>query len=775
MKEMNLSQLLDISHPGTLFELLGHYRVVVPAIQRHYVQGASTPKAKEVRERFLNDLFTHFRDNPNNPFKLDYVFGPIRTDGDDSFVPVDGQQRLTTLWLLARYAAEKLSADDQRLGILRLLERFSYEGRIYARRFCDALTRNDSSRWWKDAKRSVEKPSLALRRKGLLNPGWMADATVAAMSRMLDAIHGFWNDDIDAEQFLVFLWNQVRFELCHDQFADDIYMKMNARGLELTQWENFKGVFASNINDDSRKQFNEEIEKLSNLFYDKFERESDEWKKLPDQAFFALIARLADYVLRTLPDQSFNEDLHKNLSALANSKVDSNQPYVPIDEFCLGDIAKQLVQPFLHMVQWALDNSATPFKYWDAAKGIAKVLFYPENDDERDFSRFLLEYFSKHDTGNGLKANEYRALRLVANILENVTRQSKDNSSSKQFNRIEILKRFINLCDDLYGSTVELGSNPPMQCVEEKVKAALYETQDMPDIVNLIPILQVCEKALHGRVRIAILNLSNNNSEECILTIKNNLECLRQRLPKLQMLCDEWITGNEDKRAELFFDKFVPAFDWDIPNDVRLGFKDDRKEVGHGLRGVICTENDACLQRTLIDGGDSKGVAGTDYDIEGGRDWRLILCDKNLRQIFRGDGIKVKWHYASGRYYLYTGEHQVRWAYPISDYRIDVLFDDEFEKVLRQINPNSAEEKRKDLMRINDGSKVSFRMKNGLTCYFGRNDIVVKAYGEEGRLLQSKSWSYREFKDNIPLFLLGINQMTFDGFVKDGEEALPVP
>ena len=381
MKETNLSQLLDISHPGTLFELLGHYRVVVPAIQRHYVQGANTPKANEVRVGFLNDLFTHFKGKPDKPFKLDYIFGPIRTDGDDSFVPVDGQQRLTTLWLLARYAAEKLSTEDQRIGILQLLERFSYEGRLYARRFCDALTRNDSPRWWEDAKQAVEKPSLALRRKGLLNPGWMTDATVAAMSRMLDAIHGFWNDDINTEAFLVFLWNQVRFELCYDQFADDIYMKMNARGLELTQWENFKGVFASKINNDSRKLFNEEIEKLSDLFYDKFEQGRDEWKKLPDQAFFALIGRLSDYVLRTseLKDKPFVEGQHKNLSDLANSKVNTNQPYVPVDEFYLGYIADRLVLPFLRMVNWVLDNATALFKYWDESKGIKcrrKGLFF---------------------------------------------------------------------------------------------------------------------------------------------------------------------------------------------------------------------------------------------------------------------------------------------------------------------------------------------------------------------------------------------------------------
>ena len=188
----NLSQLLTFSRPRTLFELLSRYRVVVPAIQRHYVQGANTPKAKEVRLGFLCDLFTHFKEHPDSPFKLDYIFGPIRTDGDDAFVPVDGQQRLTTVWLLARYAVEKVP-QTERIALLNLLARFTYEGRLFAQRFCDDITRADSPRWWEENQQPIKKPSAVLRQKKVLNPGWESDATVAAMSCMLDAIHEKWS------------------------------------------------------------------------------------------------------------------------------------------------------------------------------------------------------------------------------------------------------------------------------------------------------------------------------------------------------------------------------------------------------------------------------------------------------------------------------------------------------------------------------------------------------------------------------------------------------
>ena len=744
----------------TLFSLLKDYCVSIPSLQRNYVHGRDDEHAREVREHFVKSLLDCI--NNDVEMNLDIVYGVIEkaNNGVRTFVPIDGQQRLTTLWLSTVYAA--IQVKDARGGreILSMLTRFSFESRPLASTFCHWLTNGLNP--FNDFRSELN----------LAYNCWGEDPTVRAMITTLRLIHSKFCNVPDALLSVVEWHTHFEFSEVKGDAAD-LYVKINARGKQLTQWENFKGTFAGCLKGERvKKEFSEKIENLSDKFYDVF-------RKVPDKAFFALFARLSDYVLRTSAskDKPFNEELHKNLSALTNSAFDVNQTYVPIEEFGLDDgVAETIVLPVLHIIHWALENSKVPFAYWDVTKSIADVVFFPQNANERDFSLFLYAYFSRYryDNGNALKANNYQSLRLVANILENVARQQKDKTSSKHFNRIEILQQFLQKSAGLYASNVEFGKNAPIQCAEEKVKAVLYETQDTPDIANLIPVFQACEKVLHGRVRIAILNLSNKNSEECIPDIKNNLECLSQRLAKVQMLCKEWTTGNEDQRAELFFDKIVPAFDWDIPNDVRLGFKDDK--VGRGLRGIICTENDACLQRTLIDGEVSKGVEGTDYDIDGGRDWRDILCKKDLRQIFSVDGIKVKWHYASGRYYLYTGENQVRRAYPISDYRIDVLFDDEFEKVLRQISQISAEAQRKDLIRINDGSTVSFRMKkNGLTCYFGRNDITVRAYGEKGTQLgKDASWSYKDFHGIISSFLLGISEMKFDSFVANGKNALPL-
>ena len=51
-----IQQYIEI--PDNLFALLTRYRVVIPGIQRHYVQGANNPKAESVRKQFIKEIFT---------------------------------------------------------------------------------------------------------------------------------------------------------------------------------------------------------------------------------------------------------------------------------------------------------------------------------------------------------------------------------------------------------------------------------------------------------------------------------------------------------------------------------------------------------------------------------------------------------------------------------------------------------------------------------------------------------------------------------------------
>lgn len=80
----------------------GVKQIVIPNIQRDYAQGRNTTEIRRVRDRFLGALYKAVTTDAAT--KLDFVYG-LNEDG--TLTLLDGQQRLTTLFLLHWYAARK--------------------------------------------------------------------------------------------------------------------------------------------------------------------------------------------------------------------------------------------------------------------------------------------------------------------------------------------------------------------------------------------------------------------------------------------------------------------------------------------------------------------------------------------------------------------------------------------------------------------------------------------------------------------------------------------
>ena len=106
-------------------------KIVIPIIQRDYAQGRRDSNVERIRLRFLDSLKNAIT---NKPITLDFVYGDIDPNG--VMTPLDGQQRLTTLFLLHWYAAKRENIAKDEYGFL---SNFSYETRYSARDFCDLL------------------------------------------------------------------------------------------------------------------------------------------------------------------------------------------------------------------------------------------------------------------------------------------------------------------------------------------------------------------------------------------------------------------------------------------------------------------------------------------------------------------------------------------------------------------------------------------------------------------------------------------------------------
>ena len=104
----------------------------IPIIQRDYAQGRENDEVTRIRSRFLDTLRRALMED--SPITLDFVYGEINDDG--YLIPLDGQQRLTTLFLLHWYVSKHEGISPEKCSFL---DRFSYDTRYSAREFCKKL------------------------------------------------------------------------------------------------------------------------------------------------------------------------------------------------------------------------------------------------------------------------------------------------------------------------------------------------------------------------------------------------------------------------------------------------------------------------------------------------------------------------------------------------------------------------------------------------------------------------------------------------------------
>ncbi len=207
-------------------------KIVIPIIQRDYAQGRKGPDVTRVRNRFLGSLYKAVTEKP---ITLDFVYGDIDSQGN--MTPLDGQQRLTTLFLLHWYAAKKGGIPEEEYAFLK---NFSYETRYSARYFCIDLV-NFNPKFEKSVSEEIINQSW-------FPLDWENDPTIDSMLVMLDAIDDKFKDVTN-------LWDRLKEKCITFYFlpikdmglTDELYIKMNSRGKPLTAFEHFKAEFEREI------------------------------------------------------------------------------------------------------------------------------------------------------------------------------------------------------------------------------------------------------------------------------------------------------------------------------------------------------------------------------------------------------------------------------------------------------------------------------------------------------------------------------------------------
>jgi Protein of unknown function DUF262 len=207
--------------------------IEIPLIQRDYAQGREGDMVERIRTSFLDVL--HRAVTGGETVSLDFIYGDVE---NGTLRPLDGQQRLTTLFLLHWYLAfraERINQEHQ-------WKKFSYATRASARLFCKRLAECQPPP-------AVEGLSSWVGDQSWYLHTWRHDPTIQSMLVMLDAMHerfrgenclAAWQRLIDAEE------PAISFHLLPIEqmgLSEDLYIKMNSRGKPLTPFENFKARF----------------------------------------------------------------------------------------------------------------------------------------------------------------------------------------------------------------------------------------------------------------------------------------------------------------------------------------------------------------------------------------------------------------------------------------------------------------------------------------------------------------------------------------------------
>lgn len=463
---------------GELFAIYGI--IEIPLIQRDYAQGRKSES--EVRTLFLRALHTALTEQ--KPLDLDFVYGHVDRPDIPAFRPLDGQQRLTTLFLLHWYLAWRDGEIEHFKAMLQIGEqsRLRYAVRPSAREFFDELVcrfpEASAPRPMRLSKWFVDQPWFYR--------SWKLDPTVQSALTMLDAIdEQFWQSQgcystlVRAEEPCVtfHLLDLGQFGL-----SDDLYIKMNARGRSLTEFETFKARLGQHLETifsgqlmtlpgqptpvSVKDYFSHRIDKeWTDLFWDE--------RNQVDHRFMELLRALA--LVTRLPLVKNADDLA--ILRQAKVKTISFAQYEALG--CLTD--HRLVQTLIGVLDcWSAQEGE--FKaymqdthYFDAVATYKKVIANSTDltyEQQVQFYAYC-SYLAQH--GRQAEAEPLENwMRVVSNLAEQTTYDGLDD-----------LKRSLEGVDSMLGHSADIlaylspgaahevkGFYVP-QMREEKLKAAL--------------------------------------------------------------------------------------------------------------------------------------------------------------------------------------------------------------------------------------------------------------------------------------------------------------
>lgn len=501
----------------TFWELINECSIEIPTIQRDYTYGRES--AKSICEKLIGSILNSLK-NDNQSLHLDFVYGKklgvenfnelernknsidtllvslknyaenlnieidFETNQKNSsvaevvtFIPLDGQQRLTSLFLIHWYVANLLKKEDAK----KTLKRFRYATRSSSKEFLQFLVNHN---FHFENKNNLLSESIENHEDFFTK--WKKDPTVLGMLIVLDIID---EKFIEKQLEAIKVWENLTtkdivtfdfFDLDDFELTDELYLKMNARGKKLTHFENFKAWL--NKNHSENIQIEDWKKKLDLDWNDLFWNEKALNESKIDTTYLQFFKNmfLGDYLLNeNISEKDENIDLLRlnsefnPISLFENSesfRVNINN-YLVLLEYFSNSKVETLLNPLYYDVTNLNDfffNKNQGLTWWHTTLNFA-------------ISRYIIA------NKNDLKyLNQW--VRVISNLIYNTPIESPKLFTEAANAITKLIVRFQNR--NIYNVLKELNASEidffaEKQKEEEIVKARLIDDEPIYDWENL--------------------------------------------------------------------------------------------------------------------------------------------------------------------------------------------------------------------------------------------------------------------------------------------------
>lgn len=385
-------------------DLLKQGKVRIPKIQRDYALGRRSQHIDEIRKGFVHTLLLVVKGKRPST-ELDFVYG---SNQDNAFEPLDGQQRLTTLFLLHWMMGVELSVSGEKRQSL-----FTYETRNTSDEFCDELVQHDAIKLAKEAKQKTSTPSKIIKDRDWFKWEWKYDPTILSMLVVIDAIYyemGMdWEKNIgeyrqNLKQITFNLLNLGEFGL-----SNELFIKMNARGKQLSDFDKLKSTLEEELQI-QQKETNEQGDYLAlrsdeemwrtlmdgawnDLFWHKYARQTivetesvdiDERKKVRLEVAKLSELQFKKLLLRLIAMQLFEQEMIPE--GLEEAAYNLEDPMIDNLLFAYNDSLTELRSDEKHVV---VPNSKLTLNFKQLIADVNSLIYKARNDIYYEISNLL--------------------------------------------------------------------------------------------------------------------------------------------------------------------------------------------------------------------------------------------------------------------------------------------------------------------------------------------------------------------------------------------------